>query len=491
LRHRRLVEALLTVKLWRTLLFAILAAGLGAYIFLVEKPRMQAESQEDRLVDLRVDDVDRLTLTYPDKPPITVARDGKRWRMTAPLATPADDAQVERLLEQIAKTKAVRRIPASKAEDLANYGLEGNGTHVRISIDLHDGTKMPDIIVGRTTPVGFQAFARLEGHDDVVVTPLIFHTGVKKTVFDLRDKHLFSFDAPDVTTVDLVKPDETIKIVKEDGHWHMTSPREDRADDAQVDALIASVHDIDALQFFDEATQTDRTKYGLEKPQLTARLECAKSEPVGFHLGSRTDGAPPGYYLSRLSDGLIAKVAESVQVRVDKSATDLRDKHLFTCAAADIARVEFQRADGANFAMALSEDGTWTVDPNEGRSVKQSIAGHTRENLATLAAHEIVADDVTGAASLAHYGLDSPDVQVAVQKKDGSSCGIAYGAVVNPGSDDARYYVKRADDGTIMSLPAYLYSRINVVPDDLLVAKAAPRKETDQKSDARGAAASD
>jgi hypothetical protein len=170
---------------------------MGAYIYLVERPRMAEEGREDLLVHLDPAEVGRLVLRYSDKPTITVVREGEDWRMTEPLATQADDGQVERLLEQIAKTTAERRIPAAEAENLDVYGLEGDGTHARISIELDDGTSLPDIVVGRTTPVGYQAFARLDGHDDVVVTPLIFHTGVNKTVFDLRDKKLFPVDTDD------------------------------------------------------------------------------------------------------------------------------------------------------------------------------------------------------------------------------------------------------------------------------------------------------
>ena len=108
------------MKLWRTLLFALVAMGLGAYIWLVEKPRMEAEAQPDKLVKFEPDKVAQLRLAYPDTPPIVLEKKDKNWRLLEPIATDADDHTVTLLLQQIAETKAVRRIPAAEAEGLAS-----------------------------------------------------------------------------------------------------------------------------------------------------------------------------------------------------------------------------------------------------------------------------------------------------------------------------------------------------------------------------------
>ena len=51
--------------------------------------------------------------------------------------------------------------------------------------------------------------------------------------------------------------------------------------------------------------------------------------------------------------------------------------------------------------------------------------------------------------------------------------------VVGAESDDATYYAKRADDGTVMSMPAYVYSRLDVLREDLIKVEA-PASDADE-----------
>jgi hypothetical protein len=256
----------------------------------------------------------------------------------------------------------------------------------------------------------------------------------------------------------------------------MTSPVSDLADVGQIEALLTALKSLQALAYFDQSPEPDRSAFGLEEPTMTLRIERERGDTVGFALGARIEAPPPGYYLARVSDGLVAKVAESAKTRFDKDATDLRDKRLFRCEPDDISRIRFERAEGTGFAVALGDDGSWTVDPNDGRPVKQAVTKRTRENLMTLSAFEVVADDVATPESLATYGLDAPEIEVETWRSDGTVCGRAHGATVDADGTGEKHYVKRDGDGTVMSLPGYLYSRLNVVRDDLLGPKSKDEK---------------
>jgi hypothetical protein len=464
------VAAHVAVKFWRTWAFALLALGLGAYIYLVERPRLAEESAPDRVLDFPIQEVSTFTLRYPDVPEIEIARDQAehKWRIRRPIDFAADGTTVESLLRQISEAKAERRIKAADAEPLKTYGLDGDGKQARVSVTLEDGTKLPDLIVGETTPVGYNAFARVEGREEIVVVPLLLHTGVKKTVADLREKQLFDVDPTHVITMEIGVGERTVRMERRGDEWMIVAPVETPADPDQARALVSSLNAIRATEFYDTPVEGGD---GTDTPTNAFTASLGEGLRVGFRLGRAIEGPSPGYYLRRDNDGQVVKVDPSVYVQFDKDRSALRNKHLFTCSEQEIAEAKFERADGAGFALKRSGD-DWSVSPPaENGSVRQSIAQRTVVGLATLAGNEVASENAAGRDQLSAFGLDSPTVVVELLRRDGSSCGRALAAVVGSDSPSPAHYVMREDSGLVTTLPSYLFSRLDVRRDDLIAKK--------------------
>jgi hypothetical protein len=465
------------MSIGRIFAFALLAAGLGAYIGLVERPRMADEGAPDLLVRFDVDDAARLALTYTDAPQIVLERvAGRRWRIVEPVETGADQTTVERLLTQIAEATAKRRIDAAEAEDPATYGLDGDGERARISIRLADGTDLPDIFVGRTTPVGYMAFARVEGNDDVIVTPLIFHTGVKKTLFELRDKTLLDFDVASAIGLTVTAGDTVLELVRNGATWSITRPFEARADSGSVRSLISGLASLQALEFYGDTGARD---VGLDADAAVARIRLADGTETGVRVGPPAPGAPPGVYVERLPDGLVAKAPEWLPAHVISDGARLRDRRLFVCEPEEVARIRFQHRDGPSFSLVVDTDRNddkdgrnWQIDPPTDRAVSQSATARRSAALAGLSGEAIVmldADDAT----IRELGLETPAVVVEIERADASSCGRVRAGRVESGSEtgEARYYLQRIEDGAVLSIPQYLFSRLDAYPEEFLVAE--------------------
>jgi len=455
------------VKFWRTWLFALIALGLGAYIYLVERPRMEDESAPDLVLDVDVPSVSELKLRYPGEPVIDLAREGGEWRIRKPIDYAADGGTVERLLQQIAETKAERRIKAADAEPLATYGLDGDGKQARVSIVLEGGQSLPDLIVGQTTPVGYNAFVRVAGRDEIVVVPLLLHTGVKKSVYDLREKELFDVDPAHVTAMEIGRVGSTVRLERRGDEWLIVAPVETGADPEQARALISALNAIRALEFYDTEVEGGD---GTDAPETTFRAMLGDGAQVGFRLGSPIEGPPPGHYLRRDADGQVVKVDPSVGIQFGKDRSALRDKRLFRCSERDIAEIRFERSDGAGFQLKKTGS-DWTLSPPpQTGSVRQNVAQRAAVGLAALAGNEVASENAETADQLAIFGLDSPDVEVEVFRADGSSCGRASAAVVGAESEAPAHYVKRTDNGLVTTLPAYLFSRLDMRREDFIEA---------------------
>jgi hypothetical protein len=466
------VAAHFVVKLWRTLALAIVVGALGAYIYLVEQPRVADEAAGDVLLEFQPKDVASVTLRYPSSPAIRLERDGDHWQLREPVAFPADDGVVDRLLDQIAETEVERRIKTAEAQALATYGLDGDGEQARVSFTSSTGAKIPDVIVGRTTPVGYSAFARVDGADDIVLTPLLLHTGVKKTVLELRKKRLFEVDAQQVIAMRIDDAGRAVDLERRGDEWIIKSPIESRADPEQARDLVAGLNEIEATDF-PEPRPADII--AADEGALVFRATLATGDDVGFRLGRSVESTPPGRYLERSGDALLVTVEEATKVRFSKDVNTLRDKRLYRCGADDVASVRFERADGGSFALERNGDGWSLTPPTERATVRDAAVRRAVGALVTLAGKDVAMDNAASESDLAAFGLDVPVTEVEILRADGSSCGRALAGVKDADSPSPAYYVKRNDDGLVMTLPSYLYSRIDIRRDDLVDKKPDPK----------------
>jgi hypothetical protein len=164
---------------------------------------------------------------------------------------------------------------------------------------------------------------------------------------------------------------------------------------------------------------------------------------------------------------LAVVVPEWVASRFRIGVDDLRNKRLFDCEANEIAEIRFRRADGNSFALVENPDKTWRLEPPTERPPRSDLAVRRRNALATVAGNLIVASGVSGTADLAGYGLDAPAADVEMISRQGESCGRALGGVVGSETGDPTYYVKRAQDGIVMSVPEYLFSRLSATREEM------------------------
>ncbi len=470
----------------RTLILAVLVAGFGAYIYFVEQPRVREEAAGDRVADFQVADVGALTLTYPDKLVLHVERGATDWVLTQPIHAHADQSQVNRLLRAIHDAKVDRRVDAKQVKPLKTYGLDGNGTRARIDIKTKAGKALPAIIVGNTTPVGYQAFVRVEGRDDLLITPLLFHSGIKKTVYDLRDKKLFTVDLGDAVGVTLTRGDKQMVFQRDGVEWKIIKPNRHRADKTEVDGLVQALNQLQATAFVDPDKADAR---GLDKPWLDFEVDLGKAGTVGFVAGDENNDRGKGYYIRRKSDRQIAKVPAWIKTRFDRDESAFRDRSLFDCVRGEVSRVNVQRADSEPFSLVRDSQGHWTIEPNpDDVRVRQGVAAKKIDDLTAFKPQTLVADDVSD-DRLPGYGLAPAAIELELADDDGKMCGAAAVGVVAGADGKSAYYFRRSDKRSVLSAPQYLFSHVDLRKEDLVTKPPGPAAKVDEPDGPAGSPA--
>src|SRR5438552_12170475 len=93
-----------------TILLIILLAAVGVIIFFTrESGTPSTESPppvEKKLLEIASGEVTKLNITPADGKPISCEKSGSNWRMTSPLATAADNEQVNSLVDSLASLQS-------------------------------------------------------------------------------------------------------------------------------------------------------------------------------------------------------------------------------------------------------------------------------------------------------------------------------------------------------------------------------------------------
>jgi hypothetical protein len=470
------VEALFAVSFLRTLVLGLVAIGLGAWLWFVEVPKLELEAKADLLLDVDPATAEKVRLAYPDGTAIEVVREDGSWRLTTPVSYPADKSVVENFLNTVKETKIERRLAKTEAGTLATYGLEGEtGSQARLEVTAAGGKPLPAVVLGTTTPVGYQAFARREDSDEVFVIPLLLQSTVRKSPDELRVKTMFDTAGAVFKKATIEKPGETIVLERQGGDdagWVMRSPRQDRADSESVRSMLDSLATIDAVAFFD-GDKADRSAFGLDEGATKFTAERDDGSTIAFTLGKEATDQPAGFYFERTSDNQVVKVSDWVATKFAPPADELRDKRLLGCRADEIRSLAFSIA-GESFTLSRDAAGKpWKILPElEGQKLNQRLVDNAVNSL-VLARADAVIGDAASAADLATWGLDQPVARLDVTGADGSCASLSASPLPSPpvaeGDPAAarratikQFAVKDADRSAVMRASEHEYSRLSM-----------------------------
>jgi len=173
-----------------------------------------AKSDEHRLSLLKAGDVNNIQLRIGSAQAAALKRIASDWMMTAPLATRADNAQVQRLLDILQATSRDRYAPIG----LARYGLNEPAASITINNETFSFGAINEM--SREQYVGTK--------DGVYLVPLRYGAALPRSPLQLVSKQIFSADdAPVAFSF------REFQVAGENGKWQLTPPTQASADDIQ------------------------------------------------------------------------------------------------------------------------------------------------------------------------------------------------------------------------------------------------------------------
>ncbi|MBT4161178.1 MAG: DUF4340 domain-containing protein [Gammaproteobacteria bacterium] len=302
------------------LITLLLVAG-GFYVLdqqVAEQDRITEENL--RLFHFTPDDVEEFWIAgKEDGLRVKVHRRDGEWWLKFPIVARGDDSKIDSLLTNVVVSRKDRTLfeeaDAGKMQELGLDTPSIEMTFITSGVTEHaSGTPTSNdavntavverspskvettIFFGDSGPTNNVAYAMLSKDSRVFRIHSDVRTEADRSVYDLRDKSLLSFDPLKLLTVDITRRDLPHLVIEHDnGRWNMLEPSVARASQQNVLEGLFMIKD-DEIKAFLGGDLENKQAYGLDAPRIRISIkDQQRDEPYVLIIGDK-DRSRRGYF---------------------------------------------------------------------------------------------------------------------------------------------------------------------------------------------------
>jgi hypothetical protein len=252
-------------------------------------PKNVAVLRDKTVVAIERDKVTRLEIESP-KGAVTLVQENGRWKITAPVALPADQVEAGAVVFKLRELKA-QAFLTDDASGLPRYLAKPT---VRVSISEQDVPAPRTLLLAPSTERrggAPAAYAGVAGQGPVVLVDGKALDEIGRSVDELRDRMLLSgLEPKDIKRMRVRAGGQTVVVERSgDVDWKLVEGGRGSAKAATVDNLLYVLR---GLKWTTIATPTgdDPARYGLDAPTLEVTLLKADGAELAAVVVGKRDG---------------------------------------------------------------------------------------------------------------------------------------------------------------------------------------------------------
>jgi uncharacterized protein DUF4340 len=407
------------MRYWSTLLMALVLAGLGLYLYVVEFPAKETQEHQ-AAVQKKVLLLDQASITglsfKTDRGDLVFERNQEKgWMLTAPLRTEADQREVQNFIRALV-TGSVRRIVEDNPTTLSPFGLDKPVTTVTITTSGGRET----LSIGDSGPLSSTLYVLRESDHALLLTDMAPKDFVNKTLMTFRRKDILRMAQSDIDRIRLTYPATEIVLYhldeKPKGKWKIRYPIEADADLNEVRMLLFRLEDLKALGIVDPGPERDALAKTLTIPKVRITLHSADGDQtVKLYQSDPSSGeaiAETG------AEGPLYRINPTAIKDLTKELFTFQDKRLLGIDYTDIAMLSVTTR--TEHFVLINQNGEWVLEDRPTEKLNQQATDLFVSRVANVPAEERV---VKQASPLAPYGLVSPAAEFVATGRDGKLAG--------------------------------------------------------------------
>jgi hypothetical protein len=292
-----------------------------------------------KLVDIPEAQIQSISLKKKDGSILALERKDNKWAITQPQPYATDQDTANGLASSLSPLSA-DNVVEDKATDFAKYGLTAPSLDVAVR---QKNGKTSDIIFGDDVPAASLVYARVGTDPKVYAVSSSTKTSLDKSLNDLRDKRLLTFDSNNLSRVELVSGKSDVEFGKSNANdWQIVKPQPYRADNFQVEELLRKLTDA-KMDFSASADNAAKADAAFASGQLVATakvtgisgtqtLDVRKNKDDYYARSSQVKGA--------------YKVSSDLGKEVGKTLDDFRNKKILDFGFSDPTKIQVSGSTG-------------------------------------------------------------------------------------------------------------------------------------------------
>jgi hypothetical protein len=252
-------------------------------------PKNLAVLRDKSVVGFDRDKVTKIEIESP-KGTVTIAKDGDRWKITAPQALAADQVEAGAVLFKLRDLRA-QAFLTDDASGIPRYLAKPT---VRVNITEQGASAPRTVLLAPSTEKrggSLSAYAAVAGQGPVVLVDGKALEDLGRSSDDLRDRTLMSGLEPrDIKRMRVRAGGQTVVVERSgESDWKLIEGGSGAAKSATVDNLLYSLR---ALKWKTIAAPTgdEPAKYGLDAPTFEVTLLKADGSEAGALLVGKREG---------------------------------------------------------------------------------------------------------------------------------------------------------------------------------------------------------
>ena len=205
-----------------------------------EASKPTAADVNPKILTVPVADVQKIEVKKRGGDDTVIQKSGSsKWDMTAP-ASYGVDQEVANTFASAATTLNSDRLVDDKPTDLKQFGLAD--PWLQIDVTQKNG-KTNKLLLGDDVPGGSSTYAKLASDPKIYTIASYVKTSLDKSVKDLRDKRLLTFDQDKLSRLELIAKKDDIEFGRSKDEWQILKPKPMRADGLQEEELVRKLKD--------------------------------------------------------------------------------------------------------------------------------------------------------------------------------------------------------------------------------------------------------
>ncbi|MFL6416311.1 MAG: DUF4340 domain-containing protein [Bryobacteraceae bacterium] len=292
-----------------------------------------------KLADIPSAQIKSISIKKKDGSTVEVQKNKDKWTIAAPAEYRADQDAVTSMTSSLSPITA-DSVVEDKAADVAKYGL--NAPSLTVTVHENNG-KSDEIFFGDDVPAGSLVYVRMGSDPKIYAVASSTKTSLDKSVNDLRDKRLLTFDSNNLTRVELVSPKTDVEFGKSNANeWRIVKPKPYRVENFQVEELIRKLGDakMDLSTSAEDAKKAD-ANFASAKLVATAKV----SDSSGTQTLEVRKNKDDYYARSSLVKGAY-KVSSDLGKELEKSPEEFRNKKLYDFGFSDPTKIDITGSAG-------------------------------------------------------------------------------------------------------------------------------------------------